>query len=263
MGWRACRRASRLLLQHLSAPFPAPKLPRPDPTGRRCNHIIISLSRPSGHIIIIILQRCVPVLTLRACPQIMSWRMCVAASRRLLQRRMSSRCTAPNWPPRDTTFPLAGAGIVALGFASTALVGENQPVENEPIPSKELHRFIDHTCLKPEATPQDIEKLVKEAVAHDFYSVCVNPVFVRLAKRLLKEVSRPSVGYSHLKPQMMANLRGHPFAQAEQEQECEGVRRRGFSTGGHWRSFKGNRESAGHSRWCRRGRRSSNSTSRQ
>lgn len=46
---------------------------------------------------------------------------------------------------------------------------------------------IDHTLLKPTATPADIEKLCKEAIAYQFASVCVNPCFVSLASKILKE----------------------------------------------------------------------------
>ncbi len=47
-------------------------------------------------------------------------------------------------------------------------------------------RMIDHTLLKPEATPQDIEKLCAEAKTYHFASVCVNPSYVPLCARLLK-----------------------------------------------------------------------------
>jgi deoxyribose-phosphate aldolase len=42
--------------------------------------------------------------------------------------------------------------------------------------------MIDHTLLKPEATPADIERLCKEATIHKFAAVCVNPVYVRQAR---------------------------------------------------------------------------------
>ena len=45
--------------------------------------------------------------------------------------------------------------------------------------------FIDHTLLKPEATPQQIETLCEEARQNGFASVCINPVYVPLAHRLL------------------------------------------------------------------------------
>lgn len=47
-------------------------------------------------------------------------------------------------------------------------------------------KFVDHTNLKPEATQNDIKKLCKEAVENGFYSVCVNPVNVKLCKNELK-----------------------------------------------------------------------------
>lgn len=40
---------------------------------------------------------------------------------------------------------------------------------------------IDHTLLSPLATPDDVQKLCEEAVEQGFASVCIPPVFVRLA----------------------------------------------------------------------------------
>lgn len=50
---------------------------------------------------------------------------------------------------------------------------------------EELAARIDHTLLKPEATPQAVERLCREAVRWRFCAVCVNPVFVPLAAREL------------------------------------------------------------------------------
>ncbi|MCK9994720.1 MAG: deoxyribose-phosphate aldolase [Candidatus Krumholzibacteria bacterium] len=44
----------------------------------------------------------------------------------------------------------------------------------------DMARYIDHTILKPDATPDMIEKIVSEAREHSFRSVCVNPVWVRV-----------------------------------------------------------------------------------
>ncbi len=49
----------------------------------------------------------------------------------------------------------------------------------------ELHAFIDHTLLKPEATTAQIETLCQEALQFRFTSVCVQPVYVPLVARLL------------------------------------------------------------------------------
>ena len=49
-----------------------------------------------------------------------------------------------------------------------------------------LNQFIDHTLLKPTATPEEITQLCNEAIAHQFYAVCVNSGYVHLAVNLLK-----------------------------------------------------------------------------
>jgi len=48
-----------------------------------------------------------------------------------------------------------------------------------------LAAIIDHTLLKPDATAVQIEKLCQEARDYSFASVCLNPVYVSLAARLL------------------------------------------------------------------------------
>ncbi len=52
--------------------------------------------------------------------------------------------------------------------------------------SSNIAKYIDHTNLKPFAKYEDIEKLCKEAIEYGFYSVCVNPFYVRFAKENLK-----------------------------------------------------------------------------
>jgi deoxyribose-phosphate aldolase len=44
---------------------------------------------------------------------------------------------------------------------------------------------IDHTLLRPEATPADIDRVCEEAVRYGCAAVCVNPIYVaRAAERL-------------------------------------------------------------------------------
>ena len=50
---------------------------------------------------------------------------------------------------------------------------------------KTIASMIDHTLLKPEATPAQVEKLCAEAAEYHFASVCVNPVYIPLAAWLL------------------------------------------------------------------------------
>jgi deoxyribose-phosphate aldolase len=51
---------------------------------------------------------------------------------------------------------------------------------------EQVAKYIDHTLLKPEATAADIQRLCDEARRHRFFSVCVNPSFVRQAAGLLR-----------------------------------------------------------------------------
>ena len=46
-------------------------------------------------------------------------------------------------------------------------------------------KYFDHTLLKPEASPQDILKLLSEAVTLDAAAVCVNGSYVRSARRFI------------------------------------------------------------------------------
>ena len=45
-----------------------------------------------------------------------------------------------------------------------------------------LASYIDHTLLKPTATSADIIKLCAEAKEFSFFAICINPVFIPLAK---------------------------------------------------------------------------------
>jgi len=49
-----------------------------------------------------------------------------------------------------------------------------------------LAKMIDHTLLKPDATKADVDTLCGEAKRYGFYSVCVNPAYVKQAKALLR-----------------------------------------------------------------------------
>jgi deoxyribose-phosphate aldolase len=51
---------------------------------------------------------------------------------------------------------------------------------------EKLARMIDHTLLKPEATPAEVEQICKEAIEFNFASVCINPSYVKLAKERLR-----------------------------------------------------------------------------
>jgi deoxyribose-phosphate aldolase len=67
------------------------------------------------------------------------------------------------------------------------LAEQGAPVAPPPGPPPlNIPQLIDHTILRPDTTKTDIEQLCREARQHKFYSVCVNPTWVSLARRLLE-----------------------------------------------------------------------------
>jgi deoxyribose-phosphate aldolase len=80
----------------------------------------------------------------------------------------------------------------------------------------DLAPLIDHTLLKPQVTSQEIERLCHEALTHHFKAVCVNPVFVALARQTLNEVAKS--------PVLIASVIGFPLGASQSSvkaHECE------------------------------------------
>lgn len=67
-------------------------------------------------------------------------------------------------------------------------------------PVRRVAAAIEHTLLKPEATPEQITALCDEAVAHRFAGVCVMPIHVPLAKERL-----------HAEPVQVVTVIGFPL----------------------------------------------------
>ena len=65
--------------------------------------------------------------------------------------------------------------VVANGAARLGYCGSGANVP------KELAEYIDHTQLRPDASPADIDKLCDEAVEYGFAAVCINPAWVARA----------------------------------------------------------------------------------
>jgi len=57
--------------------------------------------------------------------------------------------------------------------------------EDFSISPGDMAKYIDHTILRPDATTADIRKLCEEAAHYGFVAVCVNPIFVGAAVKLL------------------------------------------------------------------------------
>lgn len=51
---------------------------------------------------------------------------------------------------------------------------------------EQLARLIDHTILKPDATPEAIQQVIAEAKTYQFASVCINPWAIPQAVQLLQ-----------------------------------------------------------------------------
>lgn len=49
-----------------------------------------------------------------------------------------------------------------------------------------LNQMIDHTILKADATELEVLQVIDEAKEHHFWSVCINPTWVKLAKEKLQ-----------------------------------------------------------------------------
>lgn len=49
-----------------------------------------------------------------------------------------------------------------------------------------IAEYIEHTLLKPDATKEELAKVLQEAKEHNFLGVCVNPINVKIAKEYLK-----------------------------------------------------------------------------
>lgn len=64
-----------------------------------------------------------------------------------------------------------------------ARIGTNLGVKNVP---GNLASMIDHTLLKADALPEQVENLCKEAMQYNFASVCINSCYVKFAYNLLK-----------------------------------------------------------------------------
>jgi deoxyribose-phosphate aldolase len=67
--------------------------------------------------------------------------------------------------------------------AGAARVGAAPGVDHVPAG---IAQYIDHTLLKPDATPEQVATLCAEAREHSFAAVCVNPCNIRQCAELLR-----------------------------------------------------------------------------
>lgn len=58
-------------------------------------------------------------------------------------------------------------------------------LERRILDPRSVAKLIEYTLLKPSATEEDIRRLCVEAKRYGFATVCINPIYVPLAKKLL------------------------------------------------------------------------------
>jgi deoxyribose-phosphate aldolase len=79
-----------------------------------------------------------------------------------------------------------------------------------------LTQLIDHTLLKSDATLDDIRKLCKEAIEHQFKAVCIPPFYVAEASKIVENATpRPAV----------ATVVGFPMGYATTAAKVEEIKR--------------------------------------
>lgn len=93
--------------------------------------------------------------------------------------------TCKGWETNVINQPMTVKTLITNGAERIAAgLGVGDAVSDREVASK-----IDHTLLKPEATPEEIKQLCAEAKQYQFASVCVNPSYVSLCSTLLKSSS--------------------------------------------------------------------------
>lgn len=104
----------------------------------------------------------------------------VALIRELEATSMSSNSAGANLSPED---------VQRIADRVKQLLSQPGAAASAPRPlsAQQVARMIDHTLLKPDAMPADVEKLCAEARKFNFWSVCVNSSYVRQARELLRD----------------------------------------------------------------------------
>ena len=107
---------------------------------------------------------------------------------RLIQERIQHLVTAlssePHW---ENAAARIHSALPHLNPSTPTSLPLTPPPSTSPLSS-----YIDHTLLKADALPHEIQSLCTEAHAHSFYSVCVNPHHVPTALSYLSSLSAPN-----------------------------------------------------------------------
>ena len=79
-----------------------------------------------------------------------------------------------------------------------------------------LNRYVDHTLLNPQATQDEFEKLLDEAIEFEFESVCVSPYMAVPIRNVLN-----ATGYPHIK---VCTVVGFPLGNVPLEVKADETR---------------------------------------
>lgn len=88
--------------------------------------------------------------------------------------------------------------------------------------AEEIAQRIEHTLLRPEATPDQIDRLCEEALAHGFHAACVHPVHVSRAVQRLT-ANRPA--RADKLAAVVVSVAGFPLGSNESETKADEARR--------------------------------------
>src|SRR3954464_14401581 len=99
---------------------------------------------------------------------------------------MTSTCTgdlsSPGYPqPLHLVFTYLDASVRLCAMPA---------LSSAPLTRTALARIIDHTLLRPEATPEQVVDLCAEALDLGVGTVCVSPSYVRLAVDQVRDEAR-------------------------------------------------------------------------
>lgn len=92
---------------------------------------------------------------------------------------VSQTCSVCGTQTKPFTYDGANE-LISFGASRVGAVAPSCP------PKAELSKWIDHTVLKPDTTEDQIRTICEEAIQHNFASVCINPIWVPLAYKMLR-----------------------------------------------------------------------------
>jgi deoxyribose-phosphate aldolase len=112
------------------------------------------------------------------------------ADRHLARVRLIKEIEGSSMSSPNAGADLSPEDVMRIAERVKQLMGQGaSAAATRPLAAAQVAKLIDHTLLKAEATPADVEKLCAEAKKFGFWSVCVNSSYVKQAKQLLRDSS--------------------------------------------------------------------------